>query len=226
MVSSFKNSKRCAMSSECSIVHRLVTELQEHSFPWQESQIPSNGIYIVFEKGEHGHGGNRITRIGTHTGDNQLRSRLKQHFLEANKDRSIFRKNIGRAMLNQQGDPFLEDWEIDLTTKKARERYSSLMDHEYQKRIETEVSRHIRANFSFCAFEVQEKKERLALEAKLISTVSKCEACKPSQSWLGKSSPVEKISESGLWLINGLYKTPFDVSGIEHLSRFIAPPMR
>ena len=37
--------------------------------------------------------------ICTHTGKNQLISRLKQHFTNMNKDRSIFRKNIGRCLL-------------------------------------------------------------------------------------------------------------------------------
>jgi len=89
------------MSYECSSVHKLTNELEKHSFPFDESTIPMNGVYVLFQKGEKGHQLDRIVRIGTHTGDNQLRSRLKQHFLFKNKDRSIFRKNIGRALLNQ-----------------------------------------------------------------------------------------------------------------------------
>ena len=38
-----------------------------------------------------------------------------------NKDRSIFRKNIGRAILNKNQDPFLGQWELDLTTRKAKD---------------------------------------------------------------------------------------------------------
>jgi hypothetical protein len=64
--------------------------------------------------------GSRIVRIGTHTGANQLCSRLKQHFLNEMKDRSIFRKNIGRCLLKQANDPFLEFWELDLTSHAAR----------------------------------------------------------------------------------------------------------
>jgi len=33
-------------------------------------------------------------------------SRLLQHFVMENKDRSIFRKNIGRALLARAGDPY------------------------------------------------------------------------------------------------------------------------
>ena len=209
------------MSSECASVHRLINELERHRFPFDESKIPLNGIYVLFQKGEDGHQMDRIVRVGTHTGENQLRSRLKQHFINENKDRSIFRKNIGRALLSQNNDPFLKYWELDLTTRKAKDKYSSLIDFDYQKNIENQVSQYIQNNFSFAVFEVKNKEERLDIEAKLISTVSWCNECKPSCDWLGNSSPKEKIVKSGLWLVNELYKTPFDAADIEHLSRLI-----
>jgi len=209
------------MTDECASVHRLANELERHSFPFDESKIPLNGIYFLFQKGEKAHKQDRIVRIGTHTGDNQLRSRLKQHFLNENKDRSIFRKNIGRALLNQCNDRFLKYWELDLTTRKAKEKYSSLIDFDYQKSIESQVSQYIQDNFSFSVFEVKSREERLEIESKLISTVSWCEECNPSNDWLGNSSPKEKIVKSGLWLANELYKTPFDAVGIEHLSGLI-----
>ena len=209
------------MSSECASVHGLVNELERHCFPFEESGIPLNGVYVLFQEGEVGHQKGRIVRVGTHTGENQLRSRLKQHFCNENKDRSIFRKNIGRALLCQNNDPFLKYWELDLTTRKAKNKYSSSIDFGYQKNIECQVSQYIQSNFSFAAFEVISKEERLDVESKLISTVSWCDECKPSNDWLGNSSPKEKIVKSGLWLVNELYKTPFDAEDIEHLSRLI-----
>jgi len=209
------------MSVECETVHNLARGLERHKFPFDESKIPLNGIYVLFQKGEKGHHGERIVRLGTHTGDNQLRSRLKQHFINPSKDRSIFRKNIGRALLNKKRDPFLEYWELDLTTRKAREEYSSLIDFNYQKTIEVQVSEFIQTKFSFCVFEVNSKEERLKIESKLISTVSLCEKCKPSKMWLGNYSTKNKIVESGLWLVNELYKTPFNTSDIEQLSKLI-----
>ncbi|MBG0778595.1 MAG: hypothetical protein H0S81_01515, partial [Desulfotignum balticum] len=146
---------------------------------------------------------------------------LRQHFFNENKDRSIFRKNIGRALLNQNNDPFIETWEINLTTRKSKNKYSSFIDFGYQKSIEAQVSRYIQNNFSFSVFEVTEKEERLQIESKMISTVSRCECCKASKEWLGNSSPKHKIVKSGLWLVNELYKTPFDASGIDHLSKVI-----
>jgi len=209
------------MSNECASIHRLANELERHRFPFDESKIPFNGVYFLFQKGEKGHQRDRIVRIGTHTGNNQLRSRLKQHFLNENKDRSIFRKNIGRALLNQRNDLFLKYWEIDLTSRKAKERYSSFIDFNYQQVIESQVSKYIQDNFSFTVFEVQDKQERLEVESKLLSTISHCNECNPSNDWLGYSSPKNKIVESGLWLVNELYKTPFDNAGIEYLSRLI-----
>lgn len=209
------------MSNECRLVHDLARSLERHGFPFVGSKIPPNGIYILFEKGEQGHQGQRVVRVGTHTGTNQLRSRLKQHFLNENKDRSIFRKNIGRALLNLNSDSFLKSWELDLTTRKARKKYASSIDFDYQKLIEARVSQYIQSNFSFCVFEINSKEERLEIESKIISTVSWCEDCNPSKKWLGNSSTKKKIVESGLWQVNELYKTPFDASGIEHLSRII-----
>ena len=85
------------------------------------SEIPGT---IQFERGEECHAGNRIVRVGTHTGDGQLRSRMLQHFVNENKDRSIFRKNIGRALLNRDGDPYLSEWEHDRTSRADRARSS------------------------------------------------------------------------------------------------------
>ena len=95
------------MSKNCHTIHQWFNGMKKHSFPFNEQEIPLNGIYILFEKGEFAHSTNRIVRIGTHTGNNQLRSRLFQHFLNENKDRSIFRKNIGRALLNKDEFVFL-----------------------------------------------------------------------------------------------------------------------
>ena len=209
------------MSSECAAIHELAKELERHRFPFNESAVPANGIYVLFQIAELGHEQDRIVRIGTHTGSDQLRSRLKQHFLIENKDRSIFRKNIGRALLNKRSDPFLKHWEVDLTTRRAKGQYSSMIDFDYQKQIESEVSRYIKDNFSFVAFEVEDKAERLRIESKLISTISLCDECRPSDSWLGNYSPKGKIVESGLWLVNELYKTPFYGLGVEHLSRLV-----
>ena len=209
------------MSAECASVHKIFSDLKRHNFPYDENQVPFNGIYILFEKEEKGHQKDRVVRVGTHTGKNQLRSRLKEHFLAKNKDRSIFRKNVGRAILNQRNDPYLELWEIDLTSKSARGAYLHTIDLEYQSKIENEISQYIYDNFSFAVFEIQNKEARLELESKIISTISSCYECRPSNTWLGSFSPKKKIVDSGLWLVNELYKIPFDSNGVESFSKLI-----
>jgi hypothetical protein len=209
------------MSEACDTLHHWFNAMGRHRFPFDERQIPLDGIYVLFEKGETAHGGDRIVRIGTHTGEGQLRSRLIQHFISRNKDRSIFRKNIGRCLLNKDNDPFLNDWEIDLTTRDAKDRHAAAIDFDKQAAVENRVTNHIQENFSFIAFEVKEKERRLGLESKIISTVSLCDECLPSKDWLGRFSPKEKIRDSGLWLVNELYKEPLSDDDMERLRELI-----
>jgi len=209
------------MSKECDILHKIVCSMERHHFPFDESAIPQDGIYVLFQKSEIGHGAERIVRIGTHTGTNQLPSRLKQHFLNENKDRSIFRKNIGRAILRKMKDPFLKQWEIDLTAREARDKYLLKIDLDRQRKMESRVSQYIQKNYSFSVFEVRDKTRRLEIESKLISTVSLCNDCKPSSEWLGNYSPKNKIRKSGLWLVNELYKTPFTLQELKQLEKQI-----
>lgn len=197
------------MSEICAELHQCLNELPHLIFPFDDKKIPKNGIYVLFEEGEKAHETNRIVRVGTHTGQDQLRSRLKQHFYKESKDRSIFRKNIGRAMLNRDNDPFLALWELDLMTRDARNLHEKEIDKKYLLKIERQVTEYMQSHFSFVVFEVLEKENRLRLESRLISTVSLCPSCRPSQDWLGKFSPKVKIRDSGLWIVNELNKQPF-----------------
>lgn len=209
------------MNENCKKIHELFNRLKRFSFPFNENEIPENGIYALFEKNEKAHGEDRIVRVGTHTGDNQLRSRLFQHFINENKDRSIFRKNIGRALLSKNKDNFIGQWEIDLTTKQAKDRFMDKVDIKKLKEIEKQVSKYIQENFSFIVFRADEKEERLKIESKIISTLSLCEECKPSQNWLGLFSPKEKIRDSGLWLVNELYKEPLSDKELDDLKNML-----
>jgi hypothetical protein len=210
------------MSEICHQLHHACHLLPRHRFPFEESLIPPNGIYVLFERGEQAHGAERIVRVGTHTGKGQLPSRLRQHFINENKDRSIFRKNIGRAILNKSADPFLEQWNWDLTTRKEKERLLPLLDKERQQQVEKAVTEYIQNNFTFVVFSVNDKQERLFWEEKIIATVSWCQSCRPSPNWLGQYSPKQKIRESGLWLVNGLYKQPLTDDEFEILKKIIS----
>jgi len=155
------------MSKNCHTIHQWFNEMKKHSFPFDEQEIPKNGVYILFEKGEFAHSTNRIVRIGTHTGNNQLHSRLFQHFLNENKDRSIFRKNIGRALLNKDKDAFLKQWEIDLTTKNAKNLHSTSVDFIKQKETEKRVTKYLQDNFFSSFFKLMIKIKDLKLNQKL-----------------------------------------------------------
>jgi hypothetical protein len=207
------------MSQICNEIHKIFNELKEYSFPFDQKKLPKNGIYILFEKGEKINELKRIVRVGTHTGENQLQSRLKQHFVKENKDRSIFRKNIGRALLNAENDSFLKQWELDLTTRVNKEKYSEQVDFEKQRSVEKKVTEYIQNNFSFAVFEVLEKEQRLRIESRIISTVSNCTNCKPGENWLGLSSPKQKIKDSGLWLVNELWKQSLSEKELAELKK-------
>jgi len=216
------------VQNRCKWLHEQLEQVPLTKYPFNVEQLPRNGIYFFYEKGETwGHGGDkpRIVRIGTHKANN-FRSRIKEHFLlderkmnfdsvgQAPKDRSIFRKNIGRALLNKHGSRYLKIWEIDFTSRNNREKYSHLRNIEYEKSIETQVTLALRNNFSFRFILVEEETERMGtkgLESRLIGTVAQCSLCQPSNSWLGKHSPKMEIRRSGLWLVQHLSSSPITI---------------
>lgn len=145
------------MTNVCKKIHSIVNEMPRYSFPFEKDQIYENGIYILFENGEKAHNGDRIVRIGTHRGDNNLYHRLKEHFSNENKDKSIFRKNIGRALLNKNKDDYLNVWEIDFSKKENKEQFKDKLDIEKQKDLEKQISKHIQDNLSFVIIEIPNK---------------------------------------------------------------------
>lgn len=203
--------------SNCAQLHAWARTLKRHSFPFDESRLPHDGMYLLFEKGEKAHGGERVVRVGTHTGVGQLRSRLRQHFVVENKDRSIFRKNIGRALLNKRSDAYASVWELDMTAAAARKQNGHKLDQAKQLRVERAVTKYLQTNFSFAVVHIPSKAKRLQLESRVISTLSHCDKCVGSAAWLGQHSPKEKIRTSGLWLVNELYKTPLSAKELVYL---------
>jgi len=209
------------MSESCKWIVKQLETLPFVKFPFDSQMLPNNGIYFFFENGENwGHGGNnpRIVRIGTHK-DGNFQNRIKEHFIINDSkmnftalqspphDRSIFRKNIGRALLNKENDGYLRIWEIDFTSRKNRDKYAHLRNIKKEKDIEFEVTKILRQNFSFKFVIMDNEFSRMGkngLESSLIGTVAQCKQCKSSNNWLGNYSPKNQIIESGLWLIQHL----------------------
>ena len=205
-------------ADSCQAIHDWANALPRHELPMGSEKVPNNGLYIVFERGERAHGGDRIVRIGTHTGNGNLSGRLREHFVAENKDRSIFRKNVGRALLAHDGDHrLLEQWNLDLTSRAARERFDDEVDREALREVEARVSDYIRERFSFAVIEEPDRARRLQLEKDLIGTVAQCPECGPSEGWPGRHSPVERIKESGLWLRQHLGARPMASGAAETL---------
>lgn len=211
------------MKSIASRLHILFNEQKRFSFPFKQqiSEIPENGIYIIFENGEKFGNLDRIVRIGTHTGERQLRSRLNQHFIKENKNRSIFRKNIGRCILNKNKSSYLPLWELDTTSRADKEKNLKLLDLDFEKKIEKKISDYIQTNLTFCIFQVNTKEQRLYWESKIISTLAKSKELKPSKNWLGNYSTKDKIKTVGLWQVNELFKSSLTEEEFEELKKLM-----
>ena len=124
------------MSERCKALHKIVDKCLECRYPIDMKKLPHNGIYFFYERGEMwGHGGSmsRIVHVGTHRNGN-FQSRIRDHYTPDTKmsfdaqkpaphDRSIFRKNIGRAILNRTtatiyrcGTLILQQWRSERDT--------------------------------------------------------------------------------------------------------------
>jgi hypothetical protein len=176
------------------------------------SEIPfRNGIYIFFEKGEKYGELDRIVRVGTDNGQNQLISRLKQHLVKENKDRSVFRKNIGRAILSKTDNPLISYWNIDFTTKKNKELFYNEEKAEECKKIEKQISEFMNEKLSFVVFPIQTKEERLRFEKAIISSLYNCADFTASENWLGNYVPETRgtrVKKARMWLSQGLRAKP------------------
>ncbi len=228
------------MSDVCRWLHEQFEQLPLVHFPFRLDHLPTNGIYAFYETGETwGHGGDRprIVRIGTHR-DGNFRSRIREHYLldEARRmqfdatraaphDRSILRKNLGRALLNGAGDPYLDVWNLDFITRRNRDTYGHRRDIAKERSVEAEVTRLLRETFAFRFVIIDEQAARMGatgLESTLIGTLARCGACRPSRGWLGNDSPVERIRMSGLWLVQHLDAAPLTQRDRETLTTAIA----
>lgn len=193
------------MKDNSLILHQYFNTLPRYRFDALEANLCENGVYVLFEQGEKIIGLDRVVRVGTHTGQDRLQKRLKEHFLTPNKDRSIFRKHIGRAMLNRDKNAeLLRQWNLDLTSKKARDEWQSKIDTTALQAVEEQVSEYIQKSFSFAVIPAETKQERLYWESGIIATLACSPHFRPSENWLGRFATRPEIRESGMWLVQNL----------------------
>lgn len=215
------------MSYRCEWLHSKLEELPVVRYPFELGVLPKVGIYFFYEGGElWGHGGSlpRIVRVGTHRKAN-FRARIADHFLlgkdnmelDRNRpkpsDRSIFRKNIGRALLNGERDSYLKVWEIDFTEGRNRLALGRLRDLEKEASLERRITEILRTRFFFRFIIVEDERKRFGatgLESRLIGTLSQCRSCRPTPGWLGNLSPKRQIRNSGLWVAHHLRAPEID----------------
>jgi len=191
----------------CTAVHLFFNRMPRMDYQ-RIANIPfEDGIYIMFEKGQKLGELDRIVRVGTHIAEGRLKARLKDHFISRNKDGSIFRKNIGKALLSKNNDPYLDIWTADMSNKKN----TATIDKVKATEIETAVSDYLQDKISFVCFPINNKEARLRIEGALISLLNCSDDFYPNNNWLGKFSPVDRISRSGLWLTQGLDAEPLTV---------------
>lgn len=195
----------------CTELHRIFNAEKRYNASEIDSIPFENGIYIIFEKGENYGIYDRIVRVGTHTSPDRLKERLKDHFLRENKDGSIFRKNIGIAMLNKEKDPYLQIWALD-TSKPSNTHF---VNHDKQSGAESRVSTYLRQNLYFTVFRVDDRARRLRLEEAIISTLYHTSDFKASDGWLGNSSTETEIRGSGMWLKQGLDAEPITTDELQ-----------
>lgn len=192
------------LNADCMELHRIFNASKRYN-AFEIENIPfENGIYVVFETGETYGTYDRIVRIGTHTSPNRLKRRLKDHFIKENKDGSIFRKNIGIAMLNKAKDPYLPIWMLNT----SRPENAHFVSPDKQSDIERRVSAYLSQNVDFAVFCVNDSVQRLRLEEAIISTLNHAHDFKASGGWLGNSSTEAEIRNSGMWLKQGLDAPP------------------
>lgn len=163
---------------QCADLHQLLHGTQCHRFPPPFSDLPLNGVYFIFERGQRAHDGvKRIVRIGSHRGWNNLAPRLWQHITPHG--RSSFRWDVGAAILEAQL-PGFEHVPEDVWAHCDRVARKSPHEDQWVEpldQFETQLSAFIAEQFTFSAIGTVNPTEALELEKACIGIVAGCDHC-------------------------------------------------
>lgn len=189
------------------------------------SKFPKRGVYFFFEDGEFREDATtlRVTRIGTHglaaskarpdASKPALWRRLRTHKGSSrgprggNHRRSIFRKHMGRALLESDVWPeeIGDSWGDRSAASGAKKR---------ELPLEQKVSSRIGAMQVLCV-EVGDEpgpnSDRGVIEKGSIALLSNHERPsidRPSDDWLGLRSDQARVKSSGLWNVNHVQDQP------------------
>lgn len=193
-------------------LYPLLYTLPRRDHRTRRVQLPENGVYLFFERGEtvrcRGATMDRVVRVGTHDADGRLHARIHYHYA-ATKNQSVFRAHLGAALMARArpDDPRIRDW-LD----------QRLPTH---PTMEAAVTRLLRESFSFVCFRVETRAERLALEAALIAQLARHPLGKPTRSWLGHHAANPAIPASGLWNVRHLESNPLTPAQFSRLEQLI-----
>ncbi|MCX8182614.1 MAG: hypothetical protein N3D12_05800 [Candidatus Methanomethyliaceae archaeon] len=182
----------------------ILTANKGRLFRGPSDLLPINGIYVFFEAGQkiliNSKEYNRIVRIGINERPNNFRSRIRGHY-HGNIEGSVFRENVGWALLESKG-------------KRPMERFRTKREYKKQNSsgpLEKEISDYFSKFLTFKAFQITYSKledyERIMIGA--FSIYYQYKILKKEldlSNWLGlyTYSQQDKIKRSGLWNSEGV----------------------
>ncbi|MEH6745828.1 MAG: hypothetical protein V7670_03230 [Maribacter arcticus] len=203
-------------------IHEYFNSQKRFTFPYDKKELKeitgSNGLYVLFEKGEVYNGMDRIVRVGSHDGSDNLIKRLGHHFISKRRRKSVFKKHVGRCFLNIANDPYLEHWDRPFKSRKDKEKHKGFVDEEYEKKYEELVTNHINEKLSFVIIpKIFDPKKRERIEMGLISLLNQSSEKIASKKWLGNSHPDIRIRNAKIWNIEGLKHKPLGLKEFREL---------
>ncbi|MBC7382932.1 MAG: hypothetical protein H7296_08040 [Bacteroidia bacterium] len=195
----------------------LFNQVKRFSYPYKENEIPKNGIYVMFEKGEKHSNLDRVVRIGSHTGQNRLFERINEHYIGEDHRDSIFRKHLGRCFLTiDKRVDYIKCWDLKIKKREDQAKNLDKINWALEEKYEEKISEFIKSNFTFIIIpNLTDEVNRSRIEAGLIAAFAQGEEKSISENWLGRFHPDKKISNSGLWNIQGINGSPLTVDEIK-----------
>jgi len=199
-------------------LYALIGLLPRWNHQTAKMQLPQNGVYVFFERGEtlqwRGTVKERMVRVGTHRKNGRFKDRIRQHYgnarsLGGNKNGSVFRKHLGGALLRRANphDDRLREW-----VKQGGLSFAE---------VEEMVSCVLRENFTFSCFRVDQQVERLALEKGLIALLAQHPLGQPSADLLGRYAASDEIGRSGLWNTQHIDARPLTAGEFHRLEQLV-----